>query len=85
MPLLTAERLAVPVYISTGRGVFDELRARGWLERVEAEDITLVIDTCTYVTSIMRDLSGTIMTNSGKWAYYVPGQPEYRGRVRVPG
>jgi predicted aconitase len=73
MPLLTAERLAVPVYISTGRGVFDELRARGWLERVEAEGITLVIDTCTYVTSIIRDLSGTIMTNSGKWAYYAPG------------
>jgi predicted aconitase len=32
-----------------------------------------VIDTCTYVTAIMRDLSGAVMTNSGKWAYYAPG------------
>ena len=35
--------------------------------------VTLVIDTCTYVTAIMRDMSGAVMTNSGKWAYYAPG------------
>lgn len=32
-----------------------------------------MIDTCTYVTAVMRDLSGPVMTNSGKWAYYAPG------------
>ena len=25
------------------------------------------------MTAIMRDLSGAVMTNSGKWAYYAPG------------
>ena len=35
--------------------------------------ITLVVDTCTYVTAIMRDLDGAVMTNSGKWAHYAPG------------
>ncbi len=35
--------------------------------------VTLVVDTCTYVTAIMRDLDGAVMTNSGKWAYYAPG------------
>jgi predicted aconitase len=34
---------------------------------------TLVTDTCTYITPIMEDLSGVVMTNSGKWAYYAPG------------
>ena len=35
--------------------------------------VTVVVDTCTYVTAIMRDLSGAAMTNSGKWAWYAPG------------
>ena len=35
--------------------------------------MTVVLDTCTYVTTIMRDLSGAVMTNSGKMAYYAPG------------
>ena len=33
----------------------------------------LVVDTCTYVTSVLRELAGVVMTNSGKWAYYAPG------------
>ncbi len=39
----------------------------------EPAGVTLVIDTCTYVTAVMRDMSGAVMTNSGKWAYYAPG------------
>ena len=35
--------------------------------------MTLVVDTCTYVTSIMKEQAGTVMTNSGKWAWYAPG------------
>ena len=34
---------------------------------------TLVVDTCTYVTAVMRDFDGPVMTNSGKWAHYAPG------------
>ncbi|MDX1732034.1 MAG: aconitase X, partial [Aurantimonas coralicida] len=32
-----------------------------------------VVDTCTYVTAILRDMDGAVMTNSGKWAHYAPG------------
>jgi hypothetical protein len=73
MPLLGGDLPAIDIYISTGREVLAQLHERGWSERIEAAGITLVIDTCTYVTAIMRDLSGAVMTNSGKWAYYAPG------------
>jgi predicted aconitase len=71
--LLDGPRPVVDVYVNTGRGVLAELEARGWRAPLEAAGITLVIDTCTYVTAVMRDLSGAVMTNSGKWAYYAPG------------
>jgi predicted aconitase len=32
----------------------------------------VIVDTCTYVTAIMREISGAAMTNSGKWAHYAP-------------
>lgn len=73
MPLIEGKTSAIPFYISTSRGVHEQLRLHGWLEEVQRMGITLVTDTCTYVTSIIKDLSGTIMTNSGKWAYYAPG------------
>jgi predicted aconitase len=72
MPLLGEGRLAVDLYVNTSRGVLRELEARGWAERLEEAGATLVVDTCTYVTSIIRDLSGAVMTNSGKWAHYAP-------------
>ena len=73
MPLLGDDGFAVDFYINTGRHVLNQLETCGWKERLEAAGIVLVIDTCTYVTAIVRDLSGAVMTNSGKWAYYAPG------------
>jgi predicted aconitase len=32
-----------------------------------------VADTCTYLTPILERLDGAVMTNSGKWAHYAPG------------
>jgi predicted aconitase len=63
----------VDVYINTNRHVLQDLHARGWSDVLQAAGVTLVIDTCTYVTAVMRNLSGAVMTNSGKWAYYAPG------------
>lgn len=73
MPLIGVTRAAVDIYINTNRGVLTELEARGWAETLRVAGVTLVIDTCTYLTAIMRDMSGAIMTNSGKMAYYAPG------------
>ena len=29
-------------------------------------------DTCTYITPILHDIDGPVMTNSAKWAWYAP-------------
>jgi predicted aconitase len=73
LPLLDGEAPAVDIYVNTSRAVLQELEARGWGDRLQRSGVTLVVDTCTYVTAILRNLSGAVMTNSGKWAYYAPG------------
>jgi hypothetical protein len=73
MPLLDGPRPVVDAYLNTGRAELAELEARGWADLLRDVGVTLVVDTCTYVTAIMRDMSGAVMTNSGKWAYYAPG------------
>jgi predicted aconitase len=73
--LLDGVRVAsgVEFYVSTGRSVLDEASARGWVDLVERAGVTIVTDTCTYVTPILQAHDGVVMTNSGKWAYYAPG------------
>lgn len=73
MPMLDLAPFAVPVYVNTGRHEWGQLLRDGRAARLETAGVTVVVDTCTYVTSIIRDLSGAVMTNSGKWAYYAPG------------
>lgn len=73
MPLLDGPAAVIDIYVNTSRDVLRELERRSWAVRLKESGIILVIDTCTYVTAIMRDLSGAVMTNSGKWAYYAPG------------
>jgi len=62
----------VAFYASTGRGVQEELRARGWLDDIAAAGVTIVTDTCTYLAPIMAPIVGAVMTNSAKWAWYGP-------------
>jgi predicted aconitase len=64
---------AVDVYVSTSRHVLAEVEGRGWLPALEDAGIQVVVDTCTYVTPILRARKGMVMTNSAKWAYYAPG------------
>jgi predicted aconitase len=75
MPLLDGFEPAagVDIYINLARDTYAELDARGWRNRLEELGFTLVVDTCTYVTAVMRELDGPVMTNSGKWAHYAPG------------
>ncbi|WP_181706459.1 aconitase X [Chthonobacter rhizosphaerae] len=73
LPLVEESCPVIDLYVNTSRAVLSHLVDRGWQERLEAAGVTLVIDTCTYVTAVIRDLSGAVMTNSGKWAYYAPG------------
>jgi len=63
----------VDLYVSTSRHVLREVQRRGWLAVCEDAGVQIVVDTCTYVTPILRRKDGPVMTNSAKWAYYAPG------------
>jgi predicted aconitase len=65
-------RRGVPIYVSTGRETLHGLDADRLRQAEARYGLVVVVDTCTYVTAILRDLSGAAMTNSGKWAYYAP-------------
>jgi predicted aconitase len=72
--LVAGARVApgVEAYVSTGRDAWAEARTGGWAEGIEEAGFTVVTDTCTYVTPILRG-TGPVMTDSAKWAYYAPG------------
>ncbi|MGE0845368.1 MAG: aconitase X [Flavobacteriaceae bacterium] len=63
---------AVPIYVNTSRETLAALRAENKDEFLASAGVVLVTDTCTYVTAVMRGVSGAVMTNSGKWAHYAP-------------
>lgn len=76
MPLL-AERTCCPeveFYVSTSRAILEEVEERGWLAELLRFGVRPVVDTCTYITPILRrgQGEGAVMTNSGKWAHYAP-------------
>ncbi|MBL8962185.1 MAG: DUF521 domain-containing protein, partial [Gemmatimonadetes bacterium] len=64
-------------YISTGRDVLARVDAEGWGDALRATGVTIVTDTCTYLTPILRERPGAVMTNSAKWAWYAPGNLGY--------
>ena len=73
--LVGADRPRVPFYVNTGRAqlagvgsVADDLADAG---------VTVVTDTCTYITPVMHDVAGPVMTDSGKWAWYAPSNLGY--------
>jgi len=76
--LIAGRRLAVPIYACTGRHALGLLERDGRRKRLEASGVIIVADTCVVVTPIMPDLgNGVLMTNSGKFAHYAPGNTGY--------
>ncbi|TCC65717.1 DUF521 domain-containing protein [Kribbella pittospori] len=65
--------LKIPFYLSTGRATRALAEESGVLRTLEAAGVTVVVDTCTYVTAILSPEWKNVMTNSGKWAHYAPG------------
>jgi predicted aconitase len=63
----------VDLYVNTSRQTYGRLVETGLIAPLKQARFTVVVDTCTYVTSVMRDYTGVVMTNSGKWAHYAPG------------
>jgi predicted aconitase len=63
----------VPIFVNAGRDVLAEADRRGILASLTSRGVVLVADTCTYLVPIIHDVSGPVMTNSAKWAWYAPG------------
>ncbi len=63
----------VEFIVCTHRLVLAALQKRGWLARLRAAGVQVVVDTCVVVTPIVRARQGVLMTNSGKFAHYTPG------------
>jgi predicted aconitase len=73
--LLGEDRVAdgVELLVSTGRDVLAAAARQGIAQRLERAGATLLVDTCSYIAPILRHPTGPVMTDSGKWAYYAPG------------
>jgi hypothetical protein len=59
----------VPFYANTGRDMVTKSDA---IAALPDAGVTVVTDTCTYITPILHDIEGPVMTNSAKWAWYAP-------------
>ncbi len=70
--LCDGQNFAKPVYVCTRHDVYAALTKSGERELIEAAGGIFVIGTCVVVTPILRQASGVLMTNSGKFAHYSP-------------
>lgn len=59
--------------VSTGRDVLAAAEEAGIADRLRRAGVELLTDTCSYIAPILRRPHGPVMTDSGKWAYYAPG------------
>jgi predicted aconitase len=76
--LVAGRRLSVPIHACTGRHALLRLEANGSRERLEKCGVVIVADTCVVVTPILpAKPDGVLMTNSGKFAQYAPGNTGY--------
>lgn len=75
MPLLEAHspRKDVEFIVCTNRIVLAAIQKHGWLGKLQSLGVQIIVDTCVVVTPIMRIKHGVLMTNSGKFAHYAPG------------
>ncbi len=75
LDLLASDRVApgVELMVSTARDILDSAQAVGIADRLRGAGVSLLVDTCSYIAPVLRDGDGAVMTDSGKWAYYAPG------------
>jgi hypothetical protein len=75
---LDGRRLKAPLYANTGRHVVAPLERDGRRAALEAAGLLFVVDTCVVATPILPEIDGAVlMTNSGKFAHYAPGNTGY--------
>lgn len=63
----------VQVWVCTNRAVLEEATGLGFVEPFLAAGGRVLTDTCTYLVPVIAADARRVMTNSGKWAWYAPG------------
>jgi predicted aconitase len=63
----------IELLVSTSRGVMEAAERAGIMERLADAGAEVLVDTCSYLGPILRPTPLPAMTDSGKWAYYAPG------------
>lgn len=64
-------RTVMPLFVNTNRAALQAVP--GAVQKLIEAGVTLVTDTCTYITPIIDPSIRVVMTDSAKWAYYAPG------------
>ncbi|MFT5193803.1 MAG: putative aconitase [Candidatus Promineifilaceae bacterium] len=74
LPLLRQHPPQIEFIVCSHRLVLAGLQKRGWHAELKSLGVDVVVDTCVVVTPIIKATAGGIlMTNSGKFAHYTPG------------
>ena len=63
----------VEFLVSTARELLAEAEEDGLAARLRAAGVELLVDTCSYIAPVLRPSPLPAMTDSGKWAFYAPG------------
>lgn len=63
----------VELLVSTARTLLAEAEEEGLAPRLRSLGVELLVDTCSYIAPVLRPSPLPAMTDSGKWAFYAPG------------
>jgi predicted aconitase len=63
----------VELLVSTARSILADAEEDGVAHRLRALGVELLVDTCSYIAPVLRASPLPAMTDSGKWAFYAPG------------
>lgn len=63
----------VELLVSTARHLLADAEEEGLARRLRALGVKLLVDTCSYIAPVLRPSPLPVMTDSGKWAFYAPG------------
>jgi predicted aconitase len=63
----------VELLVSTARTLLEEAEDEGLAARLRSLGVELLVDTCSYIAPVLRLSPLPAMTDSGKWAFYAPG------------
>jgi len=75
--LIAGRRLRLPFYVNTHRLVVHQLQQEGRWQPLLDAGVIPVVDTCIVVTPILPMPAGVLLTNSGKFSCYAPGNTGY--------